>query len=68
MIRNHVTARYWLSHQRFFKYLCIACKVAKAVELSLQAVRDGKVNIFHLKTSDVLEFLLVCCHWFTINW
>jgi integrase len=43
-VRNHVTARYWLSHQRFFKYLCIACKVAKVVELSRQAVLDGKVS------------------------
>ena len=44
VVRNHVTARYWLSHQRFFKYLCIACKVAKVVELSRQAVIDGKVT------------------------
>ena len=45
MTRNHVIARYWLSHQRYFKYLCIACKVSKVVELSHQAIRDGKVNI-----------------------
>jgi hypothetical protein len=44
IVRNHVIARYWLSHQRFFKYLCIACKVAKVVELSRQAVEDGKVK------------------------
>jgi hypothetical protein len=44
IVRNHVTARYWLSHQRFFKYLCIACKVSKVVQLSRQAVQDGKVN------------------------
>lgn len=44
IVRNHVIARYWLSHQRFFKYLCIACKVPKVVELARQAVRNGKVR------------------------
>jgi len=59
IVRNHVIARYWLSHQRFFKYLCIACKVSKVVELSRQAVEDGKVNnyFFLLKKKD-LSFIL----------
>ena len=52
IVRNHVIARYWLSHQRFFKYLCIACKVPKVVELARQAVRDGKVR---RKSSTILQ-------------
>ncbi|CAF2079934.1 unnamed protein product [Rotaria magnacalcarata] len=51
LVRNHVIARYWLSHQRFFKYLCIACKVSKIVELSRQAVRDGKCVVIGLQST-----------------
>lgn len=50
-VRNHVIARYWLSHQRFFKYLCIACKVPKVVELARQAVRDGKCVVIGLQST-----------------
>ncbi|CAF1235122.1 unnamed protein product [Adineta ricciae] len=49
--RNHVIARYWLSHQRYFKYLCIACKVSKVVELSHQAIRDGKCVVIGLQST-----------------
>ncbi|CAF4136663.1 unnamed protein product [Rotaria sp. Silwood2] len=51
IVRNHVIARYWLSHQRFFKYLCIACKVLKVVELSRQAVQDGKCVVIGLQST-----------------
>lgn len=51
IVRNHVIARYWLSHQRFFKYLCIACKVSKVVELSRQAVDDGKCVVIGLQST-----------------
>ncbi|CAF0734648.1 unnamed protein product [Adineta steineri] len=50
-VRNHVIARYWLSHQRYFKYLCIACKVSKVVDLSRQAVRDGKCVVIGLQST-----------------
>ncbi|CAF0812197.1 unnamed protein product [Rotaria sordida] len=51
IVRNHVVARYWLGHQRFFKYLCIACKVSKVVELSRQAVQDGKCVVIGLQST-----------------
>ncbi|CAF0810608.1 unnamed protein product [Rotaria sp. Silwood1] len=51
IVRNHVIARYWLSHQRFFKYLCIACKVSKIVELSRHAVQDGKCVVIGLQST-----------------
>ncbi|CAF4790919.1 unnamed protein product, partial [Rotaria magnacalcarata] len=33
------------------KYLCIACKVSKIVELSRQAVRDGKCVVIGLQST-----------------
>ncbi|EEC05921.1 conserved hypothetical protein, partial [Ixodes scapularis] len=34
--------QFWASHQRFFKYLCIASKVPHVVTLTRQAIEDGK--------------------------
>ena len=31
--------------QRFFKYLCIASKVDKAIDLAKTAIKDGKVGL-----------------------
>jgi len=61
IVRNHVIARYWLSHQRFFKYLCIACKVSKVVELSRQAIEDGKVTkIFSFINKSIIYVFGFC--------
>lgn len=35
---------FFLFFQRFFKYLCIAAKVKKAVEIAKEAVNNGKVG------------------------
>ena len=35
--------QFWASHQRFFKYLCIAAKVPEAVQLAKRAIEQGKV-------------------------
>ena len=37
-------AQFWASHQRFFKYLCIAAKVPQAVKITQKAIADGKVK------------------------
>lgn len=37
--------QFWSSHQRFFKYLCIASKVRCLVELAKKELEAGKVKI-----------------------
>ena len=39
------TFLFFLHVQRFFKYLCIASKVDKAIELAKTAIKDGKVGL-----------------------
>lgn len=35
--------QFWSSHQRFFKYLCIAAKVPHVVRITREAIKDEKV-------------------------
>jgi hypothetical protein len=35
--------QFWAAHQRFFKYLCIASKIAKTIEITKEALKNGKV-------------------------
>lgn len=44
-------AKYWSYHQRFFKYLCIASKVKKVIEISKEALRDNKCVIIGLQST-----------------
>lgn len=43
--------QFWASHQRFFKYLCIASKVRHAVQLSREAVKNGKCVVIGLQST-----------------
>ena len=43
--------QFWSAHQRFFKYLCIACKVKRAVDIAKESVRSGKCIIFGLQST-----------------
>jgi hypothetical protein len=43
--------QFWSSHQRFFKYLCIAAKVKHAVNLAKEAIAVGKCIIFGLQST-----------------
>jgi len=43
--------QFWSSHQRFFKYLCIAAKVKHAVNLAKEAIALGKCVIFGLQST-----------------
>lgn len=42
--RKSLWGQFWSSHQRFFKYLCIAAKVRRLVELAKSEMNQGKVR------------------------
>lgn len=44
-------AQFWASHQRFFKYMCIAAKVPEAIALSKKALEDGKCVVIGLQST-----------------
>lgn len=44
-------AKYWSYHQRFFKYLCIASKVNKVVEIAKRALKENKCVIIGLQST-----------------
>ncbi|XP_074602022.1 protein strawberry notch isoform X2 [Brevipalpus obovatus] len=50
-IKKAVWAQFWASHQRFFKYLCIASKVRYAVNLSREALKDEKCVVIGLQST-----------------
>ena len=43
--------QFWASHQRFFKYLCIASKVRHVVQTSREAVKNGKCVVIGLQST-----------------
>lgn len=43
--------QFWGSHQRFFKYLCIASKVKHAVKAAQDAIADGKCVVIGLQST-----------------
>lgn len=45
--RKSLWGQFWSSHQRFFKYLCIAAKVRCLVELAQKELVAGKVRATH---------------------
>ena len=44
-------ARFWSAHQRFFRNLCTASKVDKAIELANKAVKDGYCCVIGLQST-----------------
>lgn len=50
-IKKGVWGQFWASHQRFFKYLCIASKVRYAINLSREALKDGKCVVIGLQST-----------------
>lgn len=40
-MRKTMWGQFWSSHQRFFKYLCIAAKVSHAVATAHEAIKCG---------------------------
>lgn len=42
--RKSLWGQFWSAHQRFFKYLCIAAKVRRLVELAKAEMAQDKVR------------------------
>lgn len=43
-MKKSMWGQFWSAHQRFFKYLCIASKVRRVVQLAREEVQNGKVR------------------------
>lgn len=51
-MKKSMWGQFWSAHQRFFKYLCIASKVRRVVQLAREEVQNGKVRLEHLETTN----------------
>ncbi|CAN0133163.1 unnamed protein product [Lampetra fluviatilis] len=49
--RKSLWGQFWSSHQRFFKYMCIAGKVQQAVTLAHEALKQGKCVVIGLQST-----------------
>uniref|UniRef100_A0A672P812 Protein strawberry notch homolog 2 n=1 Tax=Sinocyclocheilus grahami TaxID=75366 RepID=A0A672P812_SINGR len=49
--RKSLWGQFWSSHQRFFKYLCIAAKVRCLVELAKKELEAGKCVVIGLQST-----------------
>uniref|UniRef100_A0A8B9HJ26 Protein strawberry notch homolog 2 n=1 Tax=Astyanax mexicanus TaxID=7994 RepID=A0A8B9HJ26_ASTMX len=49
--RKSLWGQFWSSHQRFFKYLCIAAKVRRLVELAQAEMERGKCIVIGLQST-----------------
>uniref|UniRef100_A0A4W4HB97 Protein strawberry notch homolog 2 n=1 Tax=Electrophorus electricus TaxID=8005 RepID=A0A4W4HB97_ELEEL len=49
--RKSLWGQFWSSHQRFFKYLCIAAKVRRLVELARAEMEQGKCIVIGLQST-----------------
>lgn len=50
-MKKTMWGQFWSSHQRFFKYLCIAAKVRYAVATAREAVKCGKCVVIGLQST-----------------
>ena len=50
-LKKTVWGQFWSSHQRFFKYLCMACKVPHVVDLAKSALRNKKCVVIGLQST-----------------
>nr|XP_015221067.1 PREDICTED: protein strawberry notch homolog 2 isoform X2 [Lepisosteus oculatus] len=49
--RKSLWGQFWSSHQRFFKYLCIAAKVRRLVQLAEKELLSGKCIVIGLQST-----------------
>ncbi|XP_067824441.1 protein strawberry notch homolog 2-like isoform X1 [Heptranchias perlo] len=49
--RKSLWGQFWSAHQRFFKYLCIAAKVRRLVEIGRQEQQKGKCIVIGLQST-----------------
>nr|XP_032803328.1 protein strawberry notch homolog 1 [Petromyzon marinus] len=50
-MKKSMWGQFWSSHQRFFKYLCIASKVRRLVQLAREEVKNGKCVVIGLQST-----------------
>ncbi|KAI5695682.1 hypothetical protein M8J75_001855 [Diaphorina citri] len=50
-MKKTMWGQFWSSHQRFFKYLCIAAKVKHAVQIAREAIKCGKCVVIGLQST-----------------
>ena len=50
-LRKTIWGQFWSSHQRFFKYLCMACKVPHVVKLARKALASKKCVVIGLQST-----------------
>merc|ERR1719391_557340 len=50
-IRKTMWGQFWSSHQRFFKYLCIASKVPHVVSVANEVIKMGKCVVIGLQST-----------------
>ncbi len=81
-MKKSMWGQFWSAHQRFFKYLCIASKVRRVVQLAREDVKNGKVRLTFsynnkaFREKDLkwfwlcwsLTFSVVCGDWSSVNW
>ncbi|KAL3212435.1 hypothetical protein MRX96_035934 [Rhipicephalus microplus] len=56
-IKKTMWGQFWASHQRFFKYLCIASKVPHVVSLAREAVKNDKCVTLSLRPRESCRLL-----------
>ncbi|XP_055514842.1 protein strawberry notch homolog 2-like isoform X1 [Leucoraja erinacea] len=49
--RKSLWGQFWSAHQRFFKYLCIAAKVRRLVDIGRQEMQKGKCVVIGLQST-----------------
>ncbi|XP_051973528.1 protein strawberry notch homolog 1-like isoform X2 [Xyrauchen texanus] len=50
-MKKSMWGQFWSAHQRFFKYLCIASKVGRVVQLAREEVKNGKCVVIGLQST-----------------
>ncbi|XP_044763313.1 protein strawberry notch-like isoform X2 [Coccinella septempunctata] len=50
-MRKTMNGQYWSTHQRFFKYLCIAAKVEEAIRLAHDAMKNNRCVVIGLQST-----------------
>lgn len=64
--RKSLWGQFWSAHQRFFKYLCIAAKVRRLVELAKEELAKDKVrypSLAALAAAISLMLQVIFCLW-----
>ncbi|XP_056146511.1 protein strawberry notch homolog 1 [Lampris incognitus] len=50
-MKKSMWGQFWSAHQRFFKYLCIASKVHRVVQLAREEIHNGKCVVIGLQST-----------------